>query len=135
MAGAGSGVSVKVRFAEYSLRLLLAMLELCGSVGATPVTQRVFFRARPHLDYLASLVDRLGQWGYLVIFLGAVLESAAFLGLVFPGESLVIVAGFLAAQGLLDIGDLIVVAAIGAIIGDARGYEMARRWGRSGLDR
>ena len=53
------------------------------------------------LQYLINLVERLGQWGYLIIFLGAMLESAAFLGLVSPGESLVLVAGFLAAQVLL----------------------------------
>lgn len=53
------------------------------------------------LQYLINLVERLGQWGCLIIFLGAMLESAAFLGLVIPGESLVLVAGFLAAQVLL----------------------------------
>ena len=86
------------------------------------------------LDYLVNLVGRLGHWGYLVIFLGAMLESAAFLGLVVPGESLVIVAGFFAAQGLLDIGDLIVLVAIGAIIGDSIGYEMGSRMGRPALE-
>lgn len=87
------------------------------------------------LDYLINLVARLGHWGYLVIFLGATLESAAFLGLVVPGESLVLVAGFFAAQGLLDIGDLIVLVALGAIIGDNIGYQMGRRIGRAGLQR
>jgi len=87
------------------------------------------------LDYLINLVGRLGHWGYLVIFLGAMLESAAFLGLLVPGESLVIVAGFFAAQGLLDIGDLIMLVAIGAIIGDTIGYEMGFRMGRPALER
>jgi undecaprenyl-diphosphatase len=87
------------------------------------------------LDYLINLVGRLGHWGYLVIFLGATLESAAFLGLLVPGEALVLVAGFFAAQGLLDIGDLIVIVAIGAMLGDSIGYEMGRRMGRPGLER
>jgi len=86
------------------------------------------------LDYLVSLVARLGHWGYLVVFLGAMLESAAFLGLVVPGESLVIVAGFFAAQGLLDLGDLILLVAIGAIIGDSIGYQMGLRMGRPALE-
>ena len=38
-------------------------------------------------DDLIQFIDRLGQWGYLVIFLGAMLESAAFLGPFVPGES------------------------------------------------
>jgi undecaprenyl-diphosphatase len=87
------------------------------------------------LDYLVNLLERLGHWGYLVIFLGATLESAAFVGLLVPGEALVLVAGFFAAQGLLDIGDLIVIVAIGAILGDSIGYEMGRRIGRPGLER
>jgi membrane protein DedA with SNARE-associated domain/membrane-associated phospholipid phosphatase len=85
------------------------------------------------LDYLIDLTSRLGHWGYLVIFLGAMLESAAFLGVLVPGESLVLVAGFIAAQGLLDIGDLILVVAIGAILGDSIGYELGRLLGRPWL--
>jgi membrane protein DedA with SNARE-associated domain len=85
------------------------------------------------LDYLVNLVSRLGQWGYLIIFLGAMLESAAFLDLVIPGESLVLVTGVLAAQGVLDLDVLIVTVAIGAVLGDSIGYEMGRRLGRRAL--
>jgi membrane protein DedA with SNARE-associated domain/membrane-associated phospholipid phosphatase len=85
------------------------------------------------LQYLTSLVERTGQWGYFVIFLGAMLESAAFLGLIIPGESLVLLAGFLAAQGLLDLDVLITVVAVGAALGDSIGYEMGHRMGRPAL--
>ena len=87
------------------------------------------------LEYLIHFVDRLGHWGYLVIFLAAMLESAAFLGLLIPGESLALVAGFFAAQGLLDLDGLIVIVVIGAILGDSIGYEMGRRMGRPALER
>ena len=40
------------------------------------------------LDNLISLVDRLGHWGYLIIFVIVALECQAFLGLAMPGESL-----------------------------------------------
>jgi membrane protein DedA with SNARE-associated domain/membrane-associated phospholipid phosphatase len=85
------------------------------------------------LDHLIRLVSHLGHWGYLIIFLGALLESAAFLGLVVPGESLVLLGGFLAAQGVLDVGDLLTLVAVGAIIGDSIGYELGRHFGRSWL--
>ena len=85
------------------------------------------------LQYLTHLIERAGQWGYLFIFMGAMLESAAFLGLVIPGESLVLLAGFLAAQGLLDLDVLIGVVALGAALGDSMGYEMGRRMGRPAL--
>jgi membrane protein DedA with SNARE-associated domain/membrane-associated phospholipid phosphatase len=87
------------------------------------------------LDHLIHFVDRLGHWGYLLIFLGAMLESAAFLGLLIPGESLVLVAGFFAAQGLLDLDVLIVIVGIGAALGDSLGYELGRRLGRPALKR
>lgn len=66
------------------------------------------------LDYLVNLVSRFGQWGYLVIFIGSALESAAFLGLIVPGESLVLVTGFLASEGALDldVSILVVVSAL-----------------------
>jgi undecaprenyl-diphosphatase len=85
------------------------------------------------LDYFANLVGRLGQWGYLVIFLGAMLESAAFLGLVIPGEGLVLMAGFLAAQGVLDLDVLIVIVTLGAALGDNIGYKMGRWLSRPAL--
>ena len=79
------------------------------------------------LDYLIGLIGRLGHWGYLVIFLGAMLESAAFLGLLVPGERLVLAAGFIAAQRLLALDVVIFVAAIGAVVGDSIGYEIGRK--------
>src|SRR5437763_454858 len=85
------------------------------------------------LQYLINLAGRLGQWGYLVIFLGAMLESAAFLSLVVPGESLVLVAGFFAAQGLLDLDVVIITVAVGAALGGSISYEMGRRMGRPAL--
>ncbi len=85
------------------------------------------------LDYKIDFVGRLGHWGYLIIFLVAALECSAFLGLIVPGEGLVLVSGFFAALGLLDLGDVIVIIAAGAILGDRIGYELGRHLGRSWL--
>lgn len=85
------------------------------------------------LDHLINLISRLGHWGYLIIFLVAALECSAFLGLVVPGESIVLVSGFFAALGLLDLEDVIVIVAAGAILGDSIGYELGRHLGRSWL--
>ena len=85
------------------------------------------------IDQLIEHISRLGHWSYLVFFLGAALECSAFLGLLVPGESLVLVSGFLASQGLLHLGDLIFAVAVGAIVGDSVGYELGRRLGRPWL--
>lgn len=85
------------------------------------------------LDYLINVAGHLGHWGYLLIFIVVVLECQALLGLVMPGESLVLLGGFFAAQGLLDLGDLIFVVSIGAILGDSIGYELGRHLGQGWL--
>lgn len=85
------------------------------------------------LDYLVDLVTQLGHWGYLVIFVGVALECAAFVGLVVPGESLVLVAGFFARLHVLDLDVVLLVTVIGAIVGDNIGYELGRRLGRAWL--
>lgn len=61
------------------------------------------------LNWLSDLVARAGHWSYAVIFAAATLESAAFLGLLVPGEALVLLAGFLSAQGVLHLDVLLVV--------------------------
>jgi membrane protein DedA with SNARE-associated domain len=65
-------------------------------------------------------------WAYVVIAALALLESAAFLGFVVPGETALIFSGFLASQGRLSITILAVVAAAGAIAGDSIGYTLGR---------
>lgn len=89
----------------------------------------------PSLQYLIDLVSRLGDWGYAVVFLAAALESGAFLGLLVPGESLVLVAGFLASRHVLDLDALIVVVSFGAALGDNVSYQLGRWLGRGWLER
>lgn len=82
------------------------------------------------LNWVSDLVARAGHWSYAVIFAAAALESAAFLGLLVPGEALVLLAGFLSAQGVLDLEVLLWVVALGAALGDSIGYELGRDLGR-----
>jgi undecaprenyl-diphosphatase len=84
-------------------------------------------------ERLIALLWRVGDWGYLLIFVGATLESAAFLGFVVPGETLVIVSGVLASLGILDLPELVVVVSLGAIVGDNVSYRLGRNLGRSWL--
>ena len=62
------------------------------------------------------------------------LECQALLGLFMPGESLVLVSGFLAAQGVFDLEVLILVIFAAAVAGDSIGYELGRQLGRSWLE-
>jgi membrane protein DedA with SNARE-associated domain/membrane-associated phospholipid phosphatase len=82
------------------------------------------------LERILNTVGVLGQWGYLLIFIAAFLESSAFMGLVIPGESIVVLAGFLSSRGILDIGDCLWVIALGAVLGDSVGYTLGKVFGR-----
>ena len=82
------------------------------------------------IEKLFSTIGLLGHWGYLIIFIAAFLESSAFMGLLVPGESVVVLSGFLASQGYLEIGDLLWVVSFGAVLGDSVGYSLGKAIGR-----
>jgi membrane protein DedA with SNARE-associated domain len=56
-------------------------------------------------------------------------EAAVFLGFVFPGETAVLLGGFLASTGHVNVVLLAVVVVAAAIIGDSVGYEVGKRLG------
>jgi len=87
------------------------------------------------VEQFIELADRLGHWGYLLIFVVVLLECQALLGLFVPGESMVLVAGFLAGQGVFFLDALIITVAAGAIVGDSIGYEVGRHFGTGWLRR
>ena len=86
-------------------------------------------------DHIIRLTEGLGHWGYVIIFVVMVLECQPLLGLFVPGESLVLVSGFLAGQGIFDLEVLIMTVASAAIMGDSIGYELGRHLGRGWLER
>jgi membrane-associated protein len=56
-------------------------------------------------------------------------EAAVFLGFVLPGETAVLLAGFLASTGRVPVVVLGVVVVVAAVAGDSVGYEVGRRFG------
>ena len=82
------------------------------------------------MEYLSSIlpaIQHLGIFGYWIVLLVSLLESLAFIGTLIPGTIVVMLAGFLSAQGYLDLGDLIWFAAIGAILGDSLSYYLGTK--------
>ena len=73
----------------------------------------------------------LHHWGYWLILLAAALESSPLFGLLIPGQLIVIAGGFLAKLGILEIGDVMWVAAVGAIVGDIIGFLLGKEYGFS----
>jgi membrane-associated protein len=78
----------------------------------------------------ASVLQVGGLAAYLIVFAIAASETSALVGLLVPGETLVLAAGALAAQGYFDVTQLIIAVVAGAIVGDSIGYGLGR-WYRS----
>lgn len=86
--------------------------------------------------FLLELVQTLfGRWGYLVIFLGTCLENMMFLGLVVPGVVVLLLAGWFAGSGLLDVRLALGVAILGTSLGDTVSYLAGRFGWRKALAR
>ena len=88
---------------------------------------------------LTTLIEdvgqRLGKWTYLLVGALAVLETGAFVGLVAPGESAILVGGVVAGQGEISIVLLIGIVWACAVAGDLTSYTLGRRLGREFLVR
>jgi membrane protein DedA with SNARE-associated domain/membrane-associated phospholipid phosphatase len=77
----------------------------------------------------------LGKWTYLAVGVLAFLETGAFIGLVAPGETTVIVGGLVAGQGQISLMVLIGIVWACAVLGDVTSYVLGRRLGRQFLVR
>ena len=78
----------------------------------------------------AYSLDSLIQWGgYGVLFAIVFAETGLLVGFFLPGDSLLITAGLLAANGTLNIWWLNVLLIVAAVVGDSVGYAIGRRLG------
>ncbi len=80
---------------------------------------------------IKDTAQALGPWSYLLVGALAFLETGAFVGLVVPGETVVIVGGVIAGQGEIDLLLLIGVVWLCAALGDTSSFFIGRRLGRT----
>lgn len=83
-----------------------------------------------HLDkYLAVVLADYGNWIYAILFLIIFCETGLVVTPFLPGDSLLFVAGALAATGGMDIGLLIGTLFVAAVLGDNTNYWIGRSVG------
>jgi undecaprenyl-diphosphatase len=88
----------------------------------------------PNLDkMLEDVGGALGPWTYLLVGTLAFLETGAFIGLLAPGETAILVGGVVAGQGKIDIVVLIALVWTCAVAGDLTSFALGRRLGRGFL--
>jgi membrane protein DedA with SNARE-associated domain/membrane-associated phospholipid phosphatase len=84
---------------------------------------------------IEDIAKALGAWTYAVVGLAAFLETGAFVGLVAPGETIVMAGGVVAGQGTIQLFPLIGVVWACAVLGDTTSFFIGRRLGRRFLER
>jgi membrane protein DedA with SNARE-associated domain len=84
---------------------------------------------------IEDIATTLGAWTYVLVAVMAFLETGAFVGLVAPGETVVIAAGVIAGQGEIQLIPLIGLVWICAILGDTTSFYIGKRLGREFLEK
>ena len=108
---------------------LLLAVALAAAVAFALTTAGVV--ELPDLEqWLTDLSETLGTWTYALVGGLAFLETGAFVGLVAPGETAVVLGGVVAAQGEVDIAAMLLLVWVAAAAGDFASFLLGRRLGR-----
>jgi membrane protein DedA with SNARE-associated domain len=86
-------------------------------------------------DVLQLAEPYFERWGYLIVLIICALENSAFVGAVIPGDVVLLAAGFYVERTELNLGPVVILAFLGALLGDTIGYAIGRFGGRRILDR
>jgi membrane-associated protein len=107
----------------------LLAIALAAAVGFALTTAGVI--ELPDLEAaLTDLSDTLGAWTYALVGGLAFLETGAFVGLVAPGETAVVLGGVVAAQGEVSFVAMLLLVWAAAAAGDLASFVLGRRLGR-----
>lgn len=83
-----------------------------------------------HFDrHLREMLDWVGPWTYVFLFLIVFCETGLVVTPFLPGDSLLFAAGALAATSSLNLGVLLISLGIAAILGDAVNYLLGAKFG------
>jgi undecaprenyl-diphosphatase len=131
------GAALVLGLVLWKRRKLEPTLVAGGLVAA--VAMAVYGTGVVHLPNLDKLLEdvgtALGKWTYLLVGALAFLETGAFVGLLAPGETAIIVGGVVAGQGKIDIIALIALVWACAVAGDLTSFALGRKLGREFLVR
>jgi membrane-associated protein len=116
----GRGIVVTIA----ALAVTLAALAVASGVIPTPDVGTLLARA----------TSSIGAWMYVVVAALAFLETAAFVGLLVPGEIAIVVGGVAAANGEVNLVAMIAVVWVAAAGGDLVSFLLGRRRGRAFLE-
>ncbi|MCB0857834.1 MAG: bifunctional DedA family/phosphatase PAP2 family protein [Solirubrobacterales bacterium] len=119
---------IKVPETKKGKRLSLAAIVLVVAAGF--YLYKTYFPELNLQELLDEFANFLGAWTYLVVGLLAFLETGAFVGLLVPGETAMLIGGAVAGQGVINVFLLIAIAWTMAFLGDSTSFYLGHRLGR-----
>ena len=84
------------------------------------------------LQYITLFEPYANRYGYFVLFFGLLAENAA---IPVPGETILIVSAFYSYYGHLNLGSVIFIGIVAAVLGDNVSFYVGRRFGRPFVER
>ena len=108
----------------------LSPMAIGAAALAAGATLAVITGVVPIPDFTGALEDAsrtLGAWAYPAVAAFAFLETGAFVGLLVPGETAVVVGGVVAANGNVELMPLIGLVWLAAAAGDLVSFVLGRR--------
>ena len=110
----------KKSLAVGALVAVLVVLYLTGVLPKLPDPKKA----------IEDTATTLGPLTYLFVAVLAFLETGAFVGLIVPGETTVIVGGVIAGQGEIDLIPLIGIVWVACVLGDTVSFFIGKKLGR-----
>jgi undecaprenyl-diphosphatase len=104
-----------------------------GIVVAIGIAYYLFTQVLDLEKVLEDVSKALGAWTYALVGFFAFAETGAFIGLVAPGETVMLLGGAVAGQGAIHLYVTIALAWAAACAGDVTSFFLGRRLGREFL--
>nr|MDD3719954.1 DedA family protein [Candidatus Gracilibacteria bacterium] len=113
------------KIVDYLMKLLVFLTIALGVLSiAKPELVKDF------ISWIENIINTLGYLNYLIVFLSGLIESFPLLGVVVPGQNvLLIVGGFFAKMSQTNLIYVIIIASLGAIISNYLGYLLGKIYG------
>jgi undecaprenyl-diphosphatase len=86
------------------------------------------------LDLFQTHFEVFKQFGYLIIFGVTFVESIPLVGMLIPGQTMIILAGFLVKLHIFGFWLAVIIGSLGALLGDFVGFLLGRKYGRHFTD-
>ncbi|HYM21284.1 MAG TPA: DedA family protein [Candidatus Kapabacteria bacterium] len=76
--------------------------------------------------YITTLTHLVEQYSYSIVFVALILENALMLGYIVPGVLVLVLSGFFAATGKINVALCILAGTTGTIVGDNINYVLGK---------